>query len=37
MRELARCPSVTVKLGGILMSLANFDFRAAAAVHRAVP
>jgi L-fuconolactonase len=26
MRSLARCPNVTVKLGGILMSLANFDF-----------
>jgi hypothetical protein len=29
MPELARCPNVTVKLGGILMSLANFDFRVA--------
>ena len=29
MRELARCPNVAVKLGGILMSLANFDLRAA--------
>lgn len=29
MRELACCPNVTVKLGGILMSLANFDFRGA--------
>ena len=26
MRELAKCPNVSVKLGGILMSLANFDF-----------
>lgn len=26
MTELARCPNVTVKLGGILMPLANFDF-----------
>jgi predicted TIM-barrel fold metal-dependent hydrolase len=26
MTELAACPNVTVKLGGILMSLANFDF-----------
>jgi L-fuconolactonase len=26
MRELARCPNVTVKLGGLLMPLANFDF-----------
>jgi len=24
--ELATCPNVTVKLGGLLMSLANFDF-----------
>lgn len=29
MRELATCPNATVKLGGILMSLGNFDFRAA--------
>jgi L-fuconolactonase len=27
MRDLATCPNVTVKLGGILMSLGNFDFR----------
>ena len=26
MAELATCPNVTVKLGGMLMSLANFDF-----------
>jgi L-fuconolactonase len=26
MRELARCPNVSVKLGGILMHLGNFDF-----------
>lgn len=26
MSELAKCPNVTVKLGGILMTLANFDF-----------
>jgi predicted TIM-barrel fold metal-dependent hydrolase len=26
MTELAACPNVSVKLGGILMSLANFDF-----------
>ena len=30
MRELAKCPNVTVKLGGILMTLANFDFGLAA-------
>jgi L-fuconolactonase len=30
MKELARCPNVTVKLGGILMTLANFDFGLAA-------
>ncbi len=29
MRELATCPNVTIKLGGMLMSLANFDFKAA--------
>jgi len=29
MRELARCPNVAVKLGGILINLANFDFGAA--------
>lgn len=27
MRDLATCPNVTVKLGGILMSLGNFSFR----------
>lgn len=26
MRELATCPNVTVKMGGLLMCLANFDF-----------
>ncbi|MDO9435860.1 amidohydrolase [Hydrogenophaga sp.] len=26
MRELARCPNAYVKLGGVLMNLANFDF-----------
>jgi L-fuconolactonase len=26
MKELARCPNVSVKMGGILMNLANFDF-----------
>jgi L-fuconolactonase len=26
MRDLAACPNVSVKLGGILMTLANFDF-----------
>lgn len=26
MRELARCPNANVKLGGVLMNLANFDF-----------
>ncbi|MER6561773.1 amidohydrolase family protein [Streptomyces sp. NPDC001027] len=26
MRELARCENVTVKMGGLLMPLANFDF-----------
>jgi L-fuconolactonase len=30
MRELATCPNVSVKLGGILMCLGNFDYRAAA-------
>lgn len=30
MRDLARCPNVSVKLGGILMNLANFDFTTAA-------
>ncbi|RQR22908.1 amidohydrolase [Burkholderia sp. Bp9143] len=29
MRELARCPNVSVKLGGILMHIGNFDFTAA--------
>lgn len=29
MRALATCPNVTVKLGGMLMSLGNFDFQAA--------
>lgn len=29
MRDLATCPNVTIKLGGMLMSLGNFDFRAA--------
>jgi L-fuconolactonase len=29
MRELARCPNVSIKLGGILMCLGNFDFLAA--------
>lgn len=29
MRDLAACPNVTVKLGGMLMSLGNFDFRTA--------
>ncbi|GAB7555414.1 amidohydrolase family protein [Novosphingobium sp. 11B] len=28
MRDLAGCPNVTMKLGGMLMSLGNFDFRA---------
>ena len=31
MRELAKCPNVSVKMGGILMNLANFDFTAAKA------
>lgn len=26
MRELARCPNVSVKMGGLLMCLGNFDF-----------
>lgn len=29
MRELARCPNAFVKLGGVLMNLANFDFTSA--------
>lgn len=29
MRELAQCPNASVKLSGLLMSLGNFDFRAA--------
>jgi predicted TIM-barrel fold metal-dependent hydrolase len=29
MKDLAKCPNVTVKLGGILMNLANFDFTTA--------
>jgi L-fuconolactonase len=31
MRDLAQCPNVSVKLGGILMNLANFDFTKASA------
>jgi L-fuconolactonase len=31
MKELASCPNVTVKMGGLLMNLANFDFKTAAA------
>jgi len=31
MRELAKCENVSVKLGGILMNLASFDFTTAAA------
>jgi L-fuconolactonase len=31
MRDLANCPNVSVKLGGILMNLANFDFMSASA------
>jgi predicted TIM-barrel fold metal-dependent hydrolase len=27
MKELATCPNVSIKLGGILMSIASFDFR----------
>jgi L-fuconolactonase len=30
MKQLAQCPNVSVKMGGILMNLANFDFTAAA-------
>lgn len=29
LKELAKCPNVSVKLGGLLMSLGNFDFAAA--------
>jgi predicted TIM-barrel fold metal-dependent hydrolase len=29
MRELARCPNVSVKMGGVLMTLGNFDFTVA--------
>lgn len=29
MREVAKCPNVTIKLGGLLMSLGNFDFTVA--------
>lgn len=29
MKELATCPNVSVKIGGILMSIANFDFTVA--------
>ena len=31
MKELARCPNVTVKMGGLLMCLGNFDFSKAEA------
>ncbi len=31
MKELASCPNVTVKMGGLLMNLANFDFTTAVA------
>lgn len=31
MRELAKCPNVTVKMGGLLMCLGNFDFTTAKA------
>lgn len=31
MKELAQCPNVSVKMGGILMNLANFDFTTAEA------
>lgn len=31
MKELAMCPNVSVKLGGILMNIANFDFTTAKA------
>jgi len=30
MKDLARCPNVSVKLGGLLMCLGNFDFTTAA-------
>ena len=30
MRELSKCPNVLIKLGGLLMPLANFDYGAAA-------
>ena len=30
LKELAKCPNVSVKLGGMLMTLANFDFGLAA-------
>jgi L-fuconolactonase len=30
MKELARCPNVTIKMGGLLMCLGNFDFTAKA-------
>ena len=30
MKELAQCPNVSVKLGGLLMNLGNFDFTTAA-------
>ena len=29
MKDLARCPNVSIKLGGLLMNLANFDFTSA--------
>ena len=29
MKELAKCPNVSIKMGGILMNLANFDFTTA--------
>ncbi len=31
MKELAKCPNASIKLGGLLMNLANFDFTTAAA------
>jgi predicted TIM-barrel fold metal-dependent hydrolase len=31
MKELAKCPNVSVKMGGILMNLSNFDFTKAEA------
>ena len=31
MKELARCPNVTIKMGGLLMCLGNFDFSKAEA------